>query len=484
MQNKIKHKPLVSIIMPTYNRANIIEDAVKSVLGQTRKNFELLIINDGSTDNTSNIIKKNRDKRIIYLENKKNYGPAKARNIGLKAAKGAYIAYCDDDCIYYSDHISNLVNFLETNPDIAMAYSDALVSMPGEKPFKLNRDFDKRLLETNRISMLWSTMHRKCYIHRIGAFDEKLIVAEDWDMWLRISDAGKIARLPVITVKHVYYDRAKNTLAGLRLKGIYTEYLIKKRIAKVKKENRYLEYINDCSIGVIKNLIDNGRLKYAYNLTKEFLEIKESYQTIACNGLCNFGSGRFYQALCLFKKSLSNLPRYWQRLQAWDAENIITIKVFLARTYSHFGKTTEAIKICKDALEIMPDKIETSIELARCFTRRNFYSKTLQLLKSSFRNPAACNLRGYCYFKQKKYSRAIREFKNALLPEPNITMYRYNLATVYAKMGAYTKAIEEYKRILAIQPNHRQAKQMVIVLKNNAYQPKVIPSGLRNHAKL
>src|SRR3989338_10329538 len=99
--------PKVSIIMPTYNRARLINKAVDSVLKQTFKDYELIIIDDGSLDNTKDIVACYNDPRIIYFR-KNHKNAASARNYGLKRARGEYIAYCDDDCRYYPYHLQKL----------------------------------------------------------------------------------------------------------------------------------------------------------------------------------------------------------------------------------------------------------------------------------------------------------------------------------------------------------------------------------------
>lgn len=444
--------------MPTYNRDRIIDKSIKSILRQSFKDYELIIIDASSTDNTKERVTKYRDPRIIYL--KRHYNRITSRNHSLKIARGEYIAYCDDDCIYYPNHLQESVSFLDRHPGIGMVYTDGLICMPGEKPFRIKLDFDRHRLEGHSFFLLPTVMQRKKCLKKTGNFDERLKNSEDWDMWLRISDFYSIKHLPVVTLKHAYYNNIPST-SSTPNRGLHVEYIIRKRTAKAQKEGRILNYINDCSIGLIKNLIDNRNITYAVQLTADFYQTVKNYQTLACLGLCNFGKGDFHKAEILFQNSLNKLPRDWQKLDPWYQENILTIKVNLARVNHNLGKLKQAINICQDVLKLMPTNLEAKVELARCFIEQGLYNKAQNILKGCGFNPAVYNLRGYAYFKMKKYKQAIQEFKNALILEPNIALYHYNLATVYAIMKEYLKAKVEYKKVIQLEPNHPKAYQML-----------------------
>lgn len=111
-------KPRVSVVMPVYNREKFIESTIDSILNQTYKDFELIIVDDGSTDNTVEIIQKYSDPRIILIRHKENKGAAAARNTGYKHSRGEYIVVSDSDDINRNDKIQKQVEFLEKNPDI------------------------------------------------------------------------------------------------------------------------------------------------------------------------------------------------------------------------------------------------------------------------------------------------------------------------------------------------------------------------------
>ena len=92
--------PLVSVVLTTYNRADLISETIESILSQTFRNFELIVVDDGSTDNTEEVVRSYNDERVHYIKTDNWGGPAKPRNIGIKKAKGEYIAFCDDDDLW------------------------------------------------------------------------------------------------------------------------------------------------------------------------------------------------------------------------------------------------------------------------------------------------------------------------------------------------------------------------------------------------
>jgi glycosyltransferase involved in cell wall biosynthesis len=129
-----KNTPLISVVMPVLNGEKYIGEAVKSVLNQTFKKFELIIINDGSTDNTLKVIDQFKDKRIRIIINEKNLGLVKAINKGIFAAKGKYIARCDADDINKEDRFKKQIDFLEKNSNYVLVGSTVeLIDELGKK---------------------------------------------------------------------------------------------------------------------------------------------------------------------------------------------------------------------------------------------------------------------------------------------------------------------------------------------------------------
>ena len=182
---------MVSIIMPTYNSATYIVDAVQSVLQQTYQNWELFIIDDGSTDITKDIIKPfltNNKIRYIFQDNS---GPAKARNSGIKIASGNYIAFLDSDDMWQSNKLEQQISAFQQNPNVGVCGT-------GEIRIGKNGEFIKYCknqpflgcalpgLITTKISIGLSTaIVTKKVVDQIGLFDESLKGPEDFDFWLR-----------------------------------------------------------------------------------------------------------------------------------------------------------------------------------------------------------------------------------------------------------------------------------------------------------
>jgi glycosyltransferase involved in cell wall biosynthesis len=190
-----KDKPLVSVITPAYNAERYIAETIDSVLGQTYVNWELIVINDGSTDKTGEIARSYRDPRIRYIE-QENRGIAKTRNRLLKESKGEYITFLDSDDIYLPQKVEEEADFLETHPEYAAAYCDLRYFFDKE-PGKLYRhtytfpsgDVFKELLKRQFITNT-TLMIRRLVIEKLGLFNEATREVEDWSYFLKMAWAG------------------------------------------------------------------------------------------------------------------------------------------------------------------------------------------------------------------------------------------------------------------------------------------------------
>jgi len=193
---KIK-QPLVSIIIPTYNTARYLEEAVNSALGQTYKNKEIIVVDDGSTDNTREILDVYIRKGVIKYIYQKNKGLAGARNTGIMSARGEYVALLDADDLFKLDKVEKQLRYLNNCPDCDFCYCDVLL-FQDNRPNKFFRyDYKyysgsifKYLLRQNFINPSTLFFHRKNIIDKFGLFNESLRRVEDLEYYLRVSLAG------------------------------------------------------------------------------------------------------------------------------------------------------------------------------------------------------------------------------------------------------------------------------------------------------
>jgi len=185
-----------SIIIPAYNAEKYIERAINSVLNQTFQDFEIIVINDASVDNTAelveNLAKKNKKIKLINL--KENKGQGAARNIGIKKARGEFIAFLDADDLWFSNKLENIEKkFRETNADL-ICHDVVRVRKGNKKVWKCGpyKDYKSLLFKKNCI-FTSATVVRKSKLFDVGMFseDKEILGFEDYDLWLRLSKIAK-----------------------------------------------------------------------------------------------------------------------------------------------------------------------------------------------------------------------------------------------------------------------------------------------------
>lgn len=227
-------KPLVSVLMPAYNAEKYISDSIKSILVQTYKNFELIIANDASTDDTISIIENyaKKDKRIIVVNNKKNLYIAGNRNKLISLAKGKYIAWQDADDISMPERLDLQVQFLENNKDVGVvgAYIQS---------FNENKNLDirsyspddkmlrKNIFKFSPIAQPVAMIRKECF-DKVGLFNLECPPAEDLDMWFRIGSFYKFANIQKVLLK---YREQPNNATNSKMKKMIKETL------KIRKKN-------------------------------------------------------------------------------------------------------------------------------------------------------------------------------------------------------------------------------------------------------
>ncbi|RKD27580.1 Glycosyl transferase family 2 [Caminicella sporogenes DSM 14501] len=183
----------VSVIIPTYNYEKFIHNAIDSILNQTFKDYEIIIVDDGSTDNTAEIIKKYNNEKISYFY-KENRGPAAARNLGIKKAKGDYICFLDADDAFMPEKLEIQVDILDKNKNIGLVYTNFLYVKNNLSSTYYHYRCKNFSCHKNALQHLWyenyintsTVMTVKEYLFKVGLFNENYKYGEDFDLWMRL----------------------------------------------------------------------------------------------------------------------------------------------------------------------------------------------------------------------------------------------------------------------------------------------------------
>ncbi len=220
----MENKPLVSIIMPAFNAEKTILESIESVLSQTYRNWELIVINDGSLDRTSAVVLAINDERLRLIE-QENGGVAKARNNGINNAKGEYIAFLDSDDLWLEDKLEKQVSVLVVGKHV-MCYSktwcfrDSLNQISDSfVNIAMNFEDKDKILIYDFIPTL-TVLISKEVLDEVGCFDETLRGTEDWDLWIRVLQKYEAIYLEEFLAK---YRMSKTGLSGNLEKHIFEE---------------------------------------------------------------------------------------------------------------------------------------------------------------------------------------------------------------------------------------------------------------------
>jgi glycosyltransferase involved in cell wall biosynthesis len=189
MSRKTK-KPLVSVIIPTCNRGWVLQEAIDSVLAQDFEDFELIVVDDGSTDNTGEMLDSYEQDLIVIRQS--NRGVSAARNRGIAEAAGLLIAFLDSDDLWLPRKLSRQVDFFNSNPDAVINQTEEIWIRNGVRvnPRTRHHKFSGMIFERSLALCLVSpsaVMMKRSLFDEIGLFDEDLPACEDYDLWLRVS---------------------------------------------------------------------------------------------------------------------------------------------------------------------------------------------------------------------------------------------------------------------------------------------------------
>ncbi|MGE3979361.1 MAG: glycosyltransferase [Nitrospira sp.] len=229
--------PKVSVVVPTYNRPDRLRTALASLAAQTYQDFEVIVVNDAGCDVGSVVAACADRRRITTITHDRNRGLAATRNSGLRAAKGIYIAYLDDDDRYLPNHLETLVGYLDRR-ECRVAYTDAwrvqerqsdsgYVETGRDVPY--SSDFRPTDLLVSNYFPVLCVMHDRACLDDVGLFDESLFAHEDWDLWIRMATRFPFKHLPVRTAEFTWRTDGSSMTSGTReTYGRTTEIIYRK----------------------------------------------------------------------------------------------------------------------------------------------------------------------------------------------------------------------------------------------------------------
>lgn len=204
--------PLVSIVTPSFNQAEFLEETIKSVLRQDYPNIEYIIIDGGSTDGSVEIIKKYEHK-LAWWVSEKDQGQTDAINKGFSRAEGEIFSWLNSDDVYYPYAVSRAVAFLQQNPDVGMVYGDATyIDSDGQVIGKFNakQATYQRLRRGAVYIPQQSSFFRARWWRQVGPLDPTFYFAMDYDLWVRLAKVTELKHVPEVWASFRLHDSAKS----------------------------------------------------------------------------------------------------------------------------------------------------------------------------------------------------------------------------------------------------------------------------------
>lgn len=244
----LEKNPLVSVIVRTHNRPHLLRNCLKSLLVQTYKNFQVVLVNDGGEDIEGLIREFEGQLNINYIKHATQKGRSASVNTGIKNSQGLYLAFLDDDDIYYPNHLMILVRYI-TDRDCKVAYTSVASKiykngLTGELELvgdgeRFDDDFDKdKILFRNYIPFI-CIMFNRSVVEEIGSFDEDMVIFEDWDYLIRVSRLYSFLHIEETTAEYRYYNEV--TIPNHNFKYNTDEWYL-------KLYSKHKRYINEKSL--------------------------------------------------------------------------------------------------------------------------------------------------------------------------------------------------------------------------------------------
>lgn len=245
--------PTVSVVIPTHNRAPLVAGAIKSVLGQTFQDFEIVVVDDASQDDTPEVVAGFQDCRIRYLRNAVSRGDAGARNVGIRSSTAPYIAFLDDDDEWMPEKLAQQIEkFEQSLGEVGAVYAGCLtiddasgkilgVVLPDKRG-----DLRDEIFVRNHVTTSSVMIRRECF-EQLGLFDENIPYCSDYDMWIRISEKFHFECIRTPLVRYRVHQNKLSMNFGKVIRG--QEILLRKYGARLARNRRsFSKYHRDLGL--------------------------------------------------------------------------------------------------------------------------------------------------------------------------------------------------------------------------------------------
>ena len=306
---------MVSVIIPAYNCAGFIGEALKSVFVQTYTDYEVIVVNDGSadTDELLKVLAPFRD-RLTYLE-QQNKGPSAARNAGVASAQGEFVAFLDSDDSWLPDYLAEQINFINGDPGFDMVYADAMLFGDGPlagrsfmecAPSRGPVTFESLLRYETSVITSCTVVRRRSLIDA-GLFDERFIRCEDFDLWLRLALSGaRIGFQQKVLARHRTHG---SSLAADQIA------MVESQVQVLKKAQETLP-LSASQRQLIESQLENCAAQIERERGKQYLASRDYEQAALSFSLANeFYKSRKLQLVIWGLRSAPRLVRYLANLR-------------------------------------------------------------------------------------------------------------------------------------------------------------------------
>ena len=280
LKTEVYSKPLVSIVLPTYNRAHLLDGAIQSCLDQTWKSIELIVVDDGSSDNTEEIALAwaARDQRVCYVKQENGKIP-RALNTGFKIANGSLLTWTSDDNYYEQNAIEIMAMALQQHDQVGLVYCNVTVVDENNNITEVSIRSSKSISVENCVGACF--MYRRSIAEIVGEYDPQTFLAEDYDYWLRISKLAPIYHIPDVAPYRYRVHKQSHT----NIRGAEAEIqaaLVRVKYAGTKRERRIIMADGHRRAGTVLRTLGHHRAAFRHYIKSVRLN---PYRAISWRGL-------------------------------------------------------------------------------------------------------------------------------------------------------------------------------------------------------